>query len=126
MTVEFDTGTPPNRVELTSPSAEVAVVALIGEHDLGRYETLAAVLARAAVRAPNVIVDLTHCAFIDSTTISLLLNTHAFVTGAGGGLCVVIAPEPGAVSRLAELVRLDSMIAVHASLDAAMESLDST
>src|SRR3954451_9293804 len=118
MTVEFDTGTPPNRVELTSPSAEVAVVALIGEHDLGHYEDLAAVLARAAVRAPNVVVDLTNCAFVDSTTISLLLNTYAFVTGAGGGLSVVIAPGSGPVAHLAELVQLDEILSVYPSLDA--------
>ena len=75
MTVQLDTGTPPpNRVELTSAAADVAVVTLIGEHDLGQYDTLAAVLARAGVGALNVIVDLTHCAFVDSITISLLLN----------------------------------------------------
>jgi anti-anti-sigma factor len=127
MTLELDTRTPPpNRVELASAARDVAVVALIGEHDLGHYEGLAAVLARAAVRAPNVVVDLTKCAFIDSTTISLLLNTHAYVTGAGGGLSVVIAPEPGPVSRVAELVRLDQILPVYPSLDAALESFDST
>ena len=96
MTVQLDTGTPPpNRVELTSAAADVAVVTLIGEHDLGQYDTLAAVLARAGVGALNVIVDLTHCAFVDSITISLLLNTHAYVTGAGGGLSLVIAGRAG-------------------------------
>ena len=127
MTVELDTRTPPpNRVELTSATADIAVVALIGEHDLGHYEDLAAVLARAAVRAPNVIVDLTHCEFVDSTTLSLLLNTHAYVTGAGGGLSVVIAPDSGPVRHLAELVRLDQILPVYPSLDTAVESVDST
>ncbi len=100
MTVQLDTGTPPpNRVELTSAAADVAVVTLIGEHDLGQYDTLAAVLARAGVGALNVIVDLTHCAFVDSITISLLLNTHAYVTGAGGGLSLVIAGRAGSPAR---------------------------
>lgn len=123
MMLELDTGPPPpDRVELTSVARDVALVALIGEHDLGHYETLKSVLARAAVRAPNVVVDLSECAFIDSTVLQLMLHTHAVTSKAGGTFAVVIAPEPGAVARLAELVRLDLILPVHPSLDAAIAS----
>jgi anti-anti-sigma factor len=127
MTVELDTGTPPpNRVELTSAARDVAVVALIGEHDLGHFTALKSVLARAAVRARNVVVDLSDCAFMDSTTLRVVLHTHAVTTKAGGALAVVVAPEPGQVKSLAEIVRLDQILPVHASLDAAMASFAST
>ena len=50
---------------VNTQTATVAVVPLVGEHDLIGYELLKAVLARAAIQAPNVIVDLSHCDFID-------------------------------------------------------------
>jgi anti-anti-sigma regulatory factor len=50
---------------VNTQTATVAIVPVIGEHDLSGYEPLKAVLARAAIQAPNVIVDLSHCDFID-------------------------------------------------------------
>ena len=40
---------------VNTQTATVAVVPLVGEHDLIGYELLKAVLARAAIQAPNVI-----------------------------------------------------------------------
>ena len=121
--IRLDTGTPqPNRVELASAARDVAVVALFGEHDLGNYEGLKSVLARAAIRAPNIIMDLSECAFIDSTTITLMLHTNNVTSKVGGGFAVVIHPQPGPVSRVAELVRLGEMLATYPSLEAALAS----
>jgi anti-anti-sigma factor len=126
MHASLDTGTPPpNRVELTSATDEIAIVALIGEHDLGHYEALKVVLARAAIRARNVIVDLSECAFIDSTTISLLLYASRVTTRYSGGFVVVITPGYGAVARLAELSRLDQVLSIQPSREAAMTSFES-
>jgi anti-anti-sigma regulatory factor len=50
---------------VNTQTATVAIVPLIGEYDLSGYEPLKAALARAAIQAPNVIVDLSHCDFID-------------------------------------------------------------
>ena len=123
---QVDTGAPPpNRLEIVSATDEVAVVALIGEHDLGRYEPLKAALARAATRAPNVVVDLSECAFIDSISISLLLHASDITNRDKRGFAVVIPAEPGPVSRLAELVHLAEMLSIHRSLEAAMASFGS-
>jgi anti-anti-sigma factor len=123
---QSDTATPPpNRLEIISATDEVAVVALIGEHDMGRYEPLKAALARAAIRAPNVVVDLTQCAFIDSTTLTLLLHADDVMTRDSRGFAVVIPAHEGSVSRLAELVRLAEMLSTHPSLEAAMASFKS-
>jgi anti-anti-sigma factor len=126
MTLELDTGTPPpNRVELTSVLRDVVVIALVGEHDLDHCDTLESALARAAVRAPTVIVDLSGCTFMDSTAIRLVLHAHATTIRASGAFAVVIAPEAGPVARLAQLMRLDQIVDVHPSLDSAVESFDS-
>ena len=77
---------PPNRVELTSAADDIAIVSLIGEHDVSHYDSLKIVLARAAIRAPNVIVDLSECQFVDSTAISLLLHGSRVITRYGGHL----------------------------------------
>jgi anti-anti-sigma factor len=116
---------PPNRVELASAGRDIAVVALIGEHDLGHYETLRTVLARAAVRAPSLIVDLSDCVFIDSTTIGVLLQTRELTGRLGGEFALVIDPAPGSVSRLARLAHLDEIFSIQPSLDAATTSIES-
>ena len=50
---------------VNTQTATVAVVPLIGEHDLSGYELVKPVLARAAIQAPSEIVDLSPCDFID-------------------------------------------------------------
>ena len=66
-----------NRVVLEMHSDSVAIVSLFGEHDLGHYEQLKVAFDTAAVRRRNLVVDLSGCAFIDSTVISLLLTRSA-------------------------------------------------
>jgi anti-anti-sigma factor len=112
-----------NRVELETPSAAVAVVSLIGEHDLAEYEPLKEALDLAASRRRHVIIDLSNCAFVCSTVISLLLHAQGEVVSDGGRFGVVIPPASGAVSRVAELMGLESLFPVHASLETARSGL---
>ena len=122
-----DPGAPPgNRVEPRAES-DVAVVALVGESDVGQYDAIKSALATAAARASNVVVDFSACTFIDSTTIMMLmlLQTHTITRKAGGGLVLVIPAEPGPVSHLAERVRRDRIMSVHPSLEAAIASVGS-
>jgi anti-anti-sigma factor len=120
--LHVDDSPPPNRLELTSATDEIAVVRLIGEHDLGQFESLKAALAEAVTRARNVVVDLSECAFFDSTTISLLLHAHDMTTRDSGEFAVVIDPRLGPVSRLAKLVHLEEMLSIQPSLEAAIAS----
>jgi anti-anti-sigma regulatory factor len=62
-----------------------------------------------------VIVDLSACEFIDSTVISLLLHAQGEVVSER--FAVVIPPGPGAVLRVAELMQLESLFPVYASLE---------
>jgi anti-anti-sigma factor len=112
-----------NRVTVTLASSALAVVELIGEHDLGEYETLKDALATARVMRPNTLVDLTHCAFIDSTAISLLLHAYGELIPAGGRFALVIPTEPGPVARVAQIVSLAELVPVYASRDAALAGL---
>src|SRR4051794_40608205 len=106
---------------MASPS--IAVISLTGDHDLGGYEPLRTAFARAAIRGADVIVDLAHCDFIDSTVISMLLHTETIVTRAGGRLVVALPVEQNAVTRVAELIKLAQLLPTHASFAAALASL---
>jgi anti-anti-sigma factor len=114
MDTTADTGT---------PSASVAIVPIVGEHDLSRCETLKVALARAAIRAPNVIVDLSRCDFLDSTVIRVLLDAQIVVVRDEGSFGVALPAEPNAVTRIAELVHLSQRVPTYSSVAAALESL---
>jgi anti-anti-sigma regulatory factor len=109
-------------VEITSAPPSVAIVALSGAHDLSEYKQLKAVFAAAAIRAPNVIIDLSRCALIDSTVMAMLLNGQSIVTRDYGRFVVALPEEPNPVTRLAELVQLAELVPTYVSVEAALAS----
>jgi anti-anti-sigma factor len=114
----------PNRVEVSYPEASLAIAELIGEHDLGQYESLETALLKAAVQALDVIVDLSRCEFMDSTVISLLLRAQNVVAGDHGHFAVVMPSAPGPVARMADMMRLGQLLSLHPSRDSAVASLN--
>jgi anti-anti-sigma factor len=114
----------PNTVEIKNATSSVAIVSLIGDHDLGEYETLKVALARAAIRAPNLVADLSRCAFIDSTVIGLLIHSERVVARNRGRLVVALPAQPSPVTRVAQLVHLSEVLPTYDSLDAALASFE--
>ena len=98
----------------------VAVVALRGEHDLASRDELAAALERAGAAVPLVVVDLSECAFIDSTVIAVIVTACARVQAEGRRLALVIPQTGGIVARTAELSGLRSLVPTFASLAGAL------
>ena len=106
------------RVEQVAP---VAVVALAGEHDSYSAARLEAALIPLAAAGP-LVVDLSAATFIDSATVSVLLK--ALRVTDEHGLVLVLDDESGAhVRRLLELTRLDSVLDLRDSRDAALDAL---
>jgi anti-anti-sigma factor len=112
----------PTNVEIRSATASVAIVSLIGEHDLGEYEPLKIAFARAAIRAPNVVVDLSRCEFIDSTMIGLLLHAQSVVARDHGRFVIALPDEANAVTRVVEMVHLADLAPIYASVEDALSS----
>ena len=110
-------------VEITAPTASVAIVSLIGEHDLSGQASLKAAFTKAAIRAPHVIVDLSLCEFIDSTVISVLVSAQRVLVRDRGTLLVALPAEPNPVTRVADLMHLADMFPIYDSLEAALASL---
>jgi anti-anti-sigma factor len=104
-------------VETDFPTASVAIVRLIGEHDLGAYEPLKEALETAAARRRHVFIDLSRCAFIDSTVVCLLLHAQGEVVSDRGQFGLILPQEAGPVRRIADIMGLAQMFPICASAD---------
>jgi anti-anti-sigma factor len=107
-------------VEMRFAAPSVMILSLVGEHELQGAESLKVALARAAIRANDVIVDLTRCELIEPTVIAALLDTQSIVSQDAGRFAVVLPAAPNAVTRLAALAHLDKLFPTFSSLDEAL------
>jgi anti-sigma B factor antagonist len=90
------------------------VVTLSGELDLVDAPDVAAALATAASRQPQIIVDLAGLEFIDSSGVAALARGRRQARHAGGDL--QLAAPKHAVLRVLTITRLIEVFAVHASV----------
>ena len=102
----------PQRVALAFPRPGIAVITLIGEHDLAGKQRLGEALASASAR-PNVLVDLSGCTFMDSSVIGALFSARSRLVERGGRLELVIPPEATIVRRIVDLARLHTLVPIH-------------
>jgi anti-anti-sigma factor len=117
-------GATSNRVEIVFHSPTVAIVSLIGEHDLSQHAMLLEALGTAAGRRRDVLVDLSRCEFLDSTVISLLLHIQDEVAS-GGGRCSLIVPDSSThTARVFDVMHLGDALRIETSLDVALAGLE--
>ena len=103
-------------VEVVRHSARIAVVSLVGEHDLSTRDRVLDALASAASQ-PCVVVDLSRCTFVDSSFIGVLMALY------GTDICTVRLVVPATqrvVWRTLQLVQMDRFFAIHDSLEQAL------
>lgn len=95
------------------------VVAVRGELDLHTVPELTRTLAElAALDSPYVIVDLTHAALVDSTSLSALLETARSLRARGGEL--VVSCRDRSIRKVFGITGVDQLIPMHASLEEAV------
>ena len=87
-----------------------AIVSLHGEHDLATSTALAETLRPLL---GNVLVDLSDCAFVDSTVIGSLIAAARELEREGHTLSLVVPPENASVARTLEIVRIGELIRIH-------------
>ena len=100
----------------------LALVSVHGEHDLCTTPELTTALEQAAMHS-NVLVDLSDCSFIDSSVIQALVKTALALEARGEQLALVIPPEQGMVTRVAQMTRLSEILPVYASRGAGLARL---
>jgi anti-anti-sigma factor len=109
-------------VEVTTAAPGAVVVTLRGEHDLHSRSAVADALARAGERA-NVLVDLTECAFIDSTIIGVVVAALQAQAERGARLELAIPPDADALRRVAEIAGLATFMTIHDTRSAGLASI---
>jgi anti-anti-sigma factor len=107
-------------VDICELSPSTTVLTLRGEHDVfTRYRVLRA-LERAA-GAQQVIVDLTPCAFIDSSVVGALVQAYRGAVPATQRMAVVVPPGDTVVTRAIAQAGVCELLPVHASLGTALQ-----
>jgi anti-anti-sigma factor len=107
------------RVKTIALGTNVQVVSAEGEVDLHTAPQLGELLR--SVQSGHVILDLTEAAFIDSTTLNILIVSDKRLRDEGRQF--VIAAGNPTVARLFEITGLDRALDVHRTLAEAIESV---
>jgi anti-sigma B factor antagonist len=114
----------PFSIDLPSPVRGVAVVAVAGEIDVATSEAFEDALA-GSVRdrdEAGVVVDLTQVTFMDSSGLSALVRAMERHKRLGSNLAV--ATDDTRITTLFEVSRLDHVLRLYRSRDAAIAALD--
>ncbi|MDX6561613.1 MAG: hypothetical protein QOD65_1427 [Gaiellales bacterium] len=115
-----ETGDGQNVVEVFCPTGALAVVGLVGDHDLGQSRPITDALRLAAARRRHVIVDLSRCGFFDSSVASLLFAAQETVESRGGQFALVVLAESITVARTVEVMGLAELFVTYPTLGDAL------
>ena len=111
-----------DRVELSCPTPALAMIELVGEHDLGRYKPIGEALHLAATRRRNVLVNLARCVFIDSTVVGLLLAARDETTADGGQFALVVPAQPSPVARAVDVMGMSALFTIYPRVEDALDA----
>jgi anti-anti-sigma factor len=104
--------------------ADVAVVALAGEHDVSTRHRVREAIDDALDARLSVVIDLRDAAFVDSVIAATLLEARKKAKREDIGLGIVLADgHENAVRRMFELSRLTSVFAIYPSLETAVAAV---
>jgi anti-anti-sigma factor len=103
-------------------SDELAIVTLQGEHDIRTAADVRRALRRAGAGV-RMIIDLSHCVFVDSTVVTVFLAAHSELVAADARLALVIPSLARGVARVVGLTHLDLVMPVYPTRDAASKAL---
>jgi anti-sigma B factor antagonist len=99
-----------------------SIIAVEGEIHVSTAPEFSGVLAASLESGhTRLVLDLSGVMFIDSTGLSVLLNTLRRVTRAGGAMALVCSNPT--VLRLFEITKLDSTFDIHAELEPAVAAV---
>jgi anti-anti-sigma factor len=114
----------PISVTLARRDPPAAVVALVGEHDAYSAERLESELNSLMDEGQRIVVDLRDTAFIDSTTLSVLLGARLRAEQSSLGFALLLSDRHYTqVHQILELTGLGSTFAIFGKLDAALTAV---
>lgn len=114
----------PIAVTLASQNPPAAVVALVGEHDAYSSERLDNELSVLLDEGQRIVVDLRDAAFIDSTTLSVLLGARLRAEQSSLGFALLLPDQQYTqVHQILDLTGLGPTFAIFGKLDAALAAV---
>ena len=114
----------PISVTLARRDPPAAVVALVGEHDAYSAERLESELTSLMDEGQRIVVDLRDTAFIDSTTLSVLLSARLHAEQSSLGFALLLSDRHYTqVHQILELTGLGPTFAIFGKLDAALRAV---
>ncbi len=114
----------PIAVTLGPRNPPAAVVALVGEHDVYSAERLDNELTVLLDEGQRIVVDLRDTAFIDSTTLSVLLGARLRAEQSSLGFALLLPDRQYTqVHQILELTGLGPTFAIFGKLDAALAAV---
>jgi anti-anti-sigma factor len=114
----------PISVTLARRYPPAAVVALLGEHDAYSAERLESELNSLMDEGQRIVVDLRDTAFIDSTTLSVLLGARQRAEESSLGFALLLPDRTyNQVNQILELTGLGPTFAIFAKLDDALTAV---
>ena len=109
----------PGEFEVEFDADRLAVVRLLGEHDISTTQAIAERLSELLESGSPLIFDLSDADFADSAVVHLIEDAHEAARARGVALAVVAPPDGAAVRRLLEITGLAERIPVfHTRADA--------
>jgi anti-anti-sigma factor len=106
---------------LLEEAGNARVLRLSGDHDASTIATLEQALDAAILDDVDVIVDLSECTFLDSSSVAVLFRARQ---RSADRLVAVIDPQSAmAASRLLDLVRFSSVVPVYDSREDAVRAV---
>jgi len=109
------------RIGVERPSAELAIVDVVGDADLYSAPELRDRLTELLDDGTKrIVVDLTETTFVDSMTIGVLLGSMKRLGTAGGRLDLVVARPD--IRRIFEITMLDRVFDLHGTREQALEA----
>lgn len=104
------------RVEVDRTEPGVAIVALVGEHELYSVLEVERALDQAIRDGLTVVVDLSHAEFLDSSVVAILLRAREEAHVHGASFALVIDDSTGqSVRQLFEITGLATIFRVASS-----------
>jgi anti-anti-sigma factor len=91
--------------EVTYHDSDIAILSLVGEHDLSTSAELHRALRALLRSGERVIVDLSRAAFIDSSVLNNLVQARRRARERGSEVVLLVGTTPG-VERVLQVTRL--------------------
>ncbi len=109
-------------VQVSHPAPKVAVVVLLGEHDLASEGEVGAAIAGELAEGNDVVVGLGETLFIDSRIIGILIRESAHAADLGRELVLQFHTESPA-KRVLEMTTVDQHLRCYDSVESAVEAV---